>query len=145
MTKSVDMTVKELKVSISKLEESLSVEPTVFLKGAKKENYVTVRNGLCLMYRAAHAPAAPVGTPCTRCNGSGQYLSYGECFRCSGNGVQSAADKRRNWGYDKHHVVAPNVAEAIAKVLAKQDVETEALAEAQLDASPVVYDDPPPF
>ena len=37
MTKSVDMTVKELKVSISKLEESLSVEPTVFLKGAKKE------------------------------------------------------------------------------------------------------------
>ena len=52
---------------------------------------------------------------CSACHGSGIYHGAGRvengkfvgfkgpCFRCGGKGTQTEADKRRNWGYDKHH------------------------------------------
>lgn len=31
--------------------------------------------------------------PCTKCNGSGQYLNYGKCFRCGGTGFFASKPK----------------------------------------------------
>lgn len=54
-------------------------------------------------------PIGP-GTKCTRCAGTGKFVTYmengvpkgpgGPCFRCGGKGYQTEADARRNYGYD---------------------------------------------
>lgn len=56
------------------------------------------------------APKATEAVKCDRCAGTGQFITYiengtpkgpgGICFRCEGKGVQTEADRRRNWGYD---------------------------------------------
>ena len=60
-------------------------------------------------------------TPCDHCNSTGMFESYGPvksqvgvvgqpdmvwtealCYQCKGKGRQSAADRKRNWGYQAH-------------------------------------------
>jgi len=61
---------------------------------------------------ALHGDAALVKrAPCQRCAGTGQFITYvengvpkgpgGPCYRCNGKGVQTVADHRRNYGYDR--------------------------------------------
>ena len=50
---------------------------------------------------------------CDACKGSKQYIVgpiingvpawSGPCFRCNSKGYQTAADKKRNWGYDNFY------------------------------------------
>jgi len=41
---------------------------------------------------------------CPACEGSGKYApNGGPCYRCEGKGKQTAADQKRNYGYDLHH------------------------------------------
>jgi len=52
---------------------------------------------------------------CDRCNGTGTAIwgaivngkptHSGTCYRCQGKGLQTEADKRRNYGYDCHAAV----------------------------------------
>jgi hypothetical protein len=60
------------------------------------------------MDQSAKTPTPP--RKCDRCGGTGQFITYvengvpkgpgGSCYRCGGKGIQTDADRRRNWGYD---------------------------------------------
>jgi hypothetical protein len=84
-------------------------------KSVYRFNHVPVNNPEALVARVQAAgkidPArwvkveaarfAPV--KCGKCQGTGQYKTFGECFACQGKGTQDDADQRRNWGYKQHH------------------------------------------
>lgn len=52
---------------------------------------------------------------CRRCGGTGQFITYvlngvgkgpgGDCFRCAGKGVQTAADAHRNIHFDQNQII----------------------------------------
>lgn len=57
--------------------------------------------------------AESVATPCGRCAGTGQFITYvengvprgpgGICFRCEGKGYQVHSDRKRNDCHDRHY------------------------------------------
>ena len=59
---------------------------------------------------------------CTRCAGTGQFITMvvngrptgpgGACYRCGGKGFHNNADRRRNWGYTRYQL--GNIAASIA-------------------------------
>lgn len=61
---------------------------------------------------------------CKRCNGTGQYLHYGQCFKCGGSGsIMMSPRAAKEWGYE--------TVEKFQAIKKAQAVEAEAKAEAE--------------
>ena len=75
---------------------------------------MTVEQVTAAIVDAIEADSKPDET-CHDCGGSGRYYGHGAvvngvfkgftgpCYRCQGTGVQTDADRKRNWGYDNFH------------------------------------------
>lgn len=97
----VALAMTDADVSLVNPTAAVSVIPVEIRSTAADAEIAALRGNAKLVTKA----------PCSRCAGTGQFITYvengvpkgpgGPCYRCGGKGVQTVADHRRNYGYDR--------------------------------------------
>ena len=100
--------------SINNAQAFFKEEVTLFEKSVTRPTLEAILSSYVVRYRASVQPQPTtvvpakakgfVTTECPSCEGTGLYEDSGKsCHRCKGKKYQTAADQKRNYGYDLHH------------------------------------------